>query len=117
LRKKSGQIIRALSRNEAVTVLYRGKAAAVMQPIGTAVATRPAVEDHPAFGMWAGRGDMKDVSAHVRRLRRGRFDADQGTGVGAVSTLTQKIERRNAGRERFSSSVTEIDCCRSSGGR
>jgi hypothetical protein len=75
LRKKSGQIIRALSRNEAVTVLYRGKAAAVMQPIGTAVATRPAVEDHPAFGMWAGRGDMKDVSAHVRRLRRGRFDA------------------------------------------
>ena len=75
LRKKSAEIIRALSRNERVTVLYRGKPAAVMQPItektGQDLAT---AKDHPAFGLWADRTDMKRVAAHVRVLRKGRFD-------------------------------------------
>ena len=34
LRKKSAEIIRALERNEPVTVLYRGRAKAIMQPVG-----------------------------------------------------------------------------------
>jgi antitoxin (DNA-binding transcriptional repressor) of toxin-antitoxin stability system len=73
LRRKSSQVIRALARNESVTVLYRGKPAAVMQPLPSA-AGRAAVktQDHPAFGMWADREDLKDVAAHVRALRRGR---------------------------------------------
>jgi hypothetical protein len=75
LRKKSGEIIRALGRNEAVTVLYRGRVAAVMQPIGVPVAKKTTATNHPAFGIWADRDDMKDVAAHVRRLRRGRFHA------------------------------------------
>jgi hypothetical protein len=29
---------------------------------------------HPAFGMWKDRADLKDVTAYVRQLRRGRFD-------------------------------------------
>ena len=75
LRKKSSEVIRALNRNERVTVLYRGKPAAVMQPIHErgeqAVCS---AKDHPAFGLWADREDMVDVEAHVRQLRKGRFD-------------------------------------------
>ena len=75
LRKKSSEVIRALHRNEPVTVLYRGRPAAVMQPI-TAQAGTLAIKaaDHPAFGLWADRGDMTDVAAHVRDLRKGRFN-------------------------------------------
>jgi len=32
------------------------------------------VEDHPAFGMWADRDDMKDPSAWVRKIRAPRYD-------------------------------------------
>ena len=75
LRKKSSEVIRALHRNEPVTVLYRGQPAAVMQPIGPQT-DKPAIKaaDHPAFGLWADRDDMTDVAAHVRDLRKGRFD-------------------------------------------
>jgi antitoxin (DNA-binding transcriptional repressor) of toxin-antitoxin stability system len=75
LRKKSSEVIRALHRNEPVTVLYRGRPAAVMQPI-TAQAGKPEIKaaDHPAFGLWADRDDMTDVAAHVRDLRKGRFN-------------------------------------------
>lgn len=73
LRKKSGEIIRALNRNEPVTVLYRGKPAAIMHSI-TGGASQAKVVDHVAFGLWADRGDTVDVDAHLRRLRKGRFD-------------------------------------------
>jgi hypothetical protein len=76
LRKKSGEVIRALSRNERVTVLYRGKPTAIMQPIGDqSEQALGSAKDHPAFGLWADREDMMDVAAHVRQLRKGRFDA------------------------------------------
>ena len=75
LRKKSGEIIRALERNETVTVFYRGKPTAVMRPIGTAGRATLRAQKHPASGMWADREDMKDVAAYVRGLRRGRHDA------------------------------------------
>ena len=35
LRKKSKEIINAINRKEKVTVLYRGKPAAIMNPINT----------------------------------------------------------------------------------
>ena len=68
LQKKSNEVIRTLNRNEQVTVLYRGKPVAIMQPIGGLVVK---AADHPAFGLWADRDDMPDVAAHVRDLRRG----------------------------------------------
>ncbi len=75
LRKKSGEIIRALNRNEAVTVLYRGQPKAIMRPINDESEKPPLkAADHPAFGMWADREDLSDVSAHVRNLRKGRHD-------------------------------------------
>ncbi len=75
LRKKSAEIIRALKRKERVTVLYRGKPAAVMHPVeDDAEQSSVRTEDHAAFGLWADRDELEDVGAHVRRLRRGRFD-------------------------------------------
>ena len=48
LRKKSGQIRRALERNERVAVFYRGKLKAVMHPVGAGSKQRPAkVKEHP----------------------------------------------------------------------
>jgi hypothetical protein len=32
------------------------------------------VENHPAFGMWAEREDMKDPSAWLRKIRAPRYD-------------------------------------------
>lgn len=32
------------------------------------------VENHPAFGIWADREDMKDPSAWVRKMRAPRYD-------------------------------------------
>lgn len=73
LRTKSAQIIRALERNESITIFYRGKPKAVMTPLPARKYAR--VEDHPSFGMWADREDMKDPAAWVRRLRRRRRHA------------------------------------------
>jgi len=75
LRKRSGEIIGALRRNESITVLYRGRPAAVMHPIAEGSSSR-AVADHPSFGQWADRDDLADPAEYVRQLRRGRFHAD-----------------------------------------
>jgi len=82
LRNKSSEIIQALNRNEQVTVLYRGKPAAVMLPIGNTSEAVCRAKDHPAFGLWADDQERKGtekkgtekqgVEAHVRQLRKGR---------------------------------------------
>lgn len=72
LRRKTREIIQALERNEAVTLLYRGQIKGVIRPTGGAKST-VAITEHPAFGMWRGREDLKDVAQAVRKLRRGRF--------------------------------------------
>jgi antitoxin (DNA-binding transcriptional repressor) of toxin-antitoxin stability system len=75
LRKKSSEIIRALSRKERVTVLYRGKPAAIMEPIdsrGTGETLK--ASRHKAFGMWANRNESSSVEDQVKNLRRRRFD-------------------------------------------
>jgi hypothetical protein len=70
LRKRSGEIIGALNRNEAVTVYYRGKPKAIMRPLtkrsGKAMHS---VRHHPSFGMWADRTDLADAVNHVRKIR------------------------------------------------
>ncbi|MFM2090752.1 MAG: hypothetical protein RLZZ127_1241 [Planctomycetota bacterium] len=77
LRRRMPEVLRALDRQERVTILYRGKPRAVLVPAeGTATATRQAgVSSHPAFGMWADRDDLGDVARHVRTLRQARTHA------------------------------------------
>lgn len=74
LRKKSGEILRALERNESVTVHYRGHPKAVMHPVSGSGRNRPAsAREHAAFGLWTDRDDLANPAEHVRRIRQRRF--------------------------------------------
>ncbi|MGB0723304.1 MAG: type II toxin-antitoxin system Phd/YefM family antitoxin [Gammaproteobacteria bacterium] len=55
LRYKMKDVIRALDRNEPVTILYHGKVKGTIQPASSAQQARPATsaEQHPFFGMTA----------------------------------------------------------------
>lgn len=72
MRRNPRKILDAIARKESVTLTERGKEVARIQPI--AKPKRPRVQDLEAFGMWADRDDMKDPTAFVRELRKGRFD-------------------------------------------
>ena len=68
------EVWRAPARNEAVTLLYRGQERAVLHPARAGRSPRVRAADHPAFGMWADRADMRDVDAFVRGLRHERVE-------------------------------------------
>ena len=72
LRRRMKDILRALERNESVTLFYRGRPNGIIQPLAGTKA-RGKVRDDPAFGMWKDRKDMKDVDAFVRSLRKDRY--------------------------------------------
>ncbi len=72
LRKKSKEIVRALDRNQPVTLSYRGKVKGVIVPASQPREGAPSVRTHPAFGMWKDRADLKDVRSVIDRLRRAR---------------------------------------------
>jgi|HubBroStandDraft_2_1064218.scaffolds.fasta_scaffold1274646_2 antitoxin (DNA-binding transcriptional repressor) of toxin-antitoxin stability system len=69
LRYKMKDILRAIDRGETVTVLYRGKEKARLVPIETKPENELKPSDHPAFGMWKDREDMKDPVAYIRKMR------------------------------------------------
>ncbi len=71
LRYHMKDVLRAIDRGETVTVLYRGKEKAKLVPITDAQETKPRMKmkDHPFFGMWKDREDMKDPVAWVRKMR------------------------------------------------
>lgn len=74
LRRKMSEIVRALDRNETITILYRGKKKGVLVPAKKSRSTEKRSEQHPAFGMWKNREDLKDVNAFVRNMRKGRLN-------------------------------------------
>jgi hypothetical protein len=73
LRHRMGDILRAVDRNEKVTILYHGKERALMVQLPKRRKKPMRIEDHPFFGMWADRKDMEDVEAYVRKLREPRY--------------------------------------------
>lgn len=71
LRYKMNDILKALERNEEVTVLYHGKVKGVIVPTkkdGTAK-----MKDHPFFGMLS-ENAQKSVEDTMRDLRKPRYD-------------------------------------------
>lgn len=70
LRYKMNDVLKALDRNEKVTVLYRGKVKGVLVPPGQKMTMR--IHKHPFFGM--SRNSGKTVSEELDDLRRGRYD-------------------------------------------
>lgn len=75
LRRRMQDVLRALDRNETVTLFYRGRKKALIVPAGKDTEDRGRVSEHPAFGMWKDRGDMEDVDKAVRAMRKGRSHA------------------------------------------
>ena len=69
LRKRMGDIIRALERNENVTLLYRGKKKGIIHPHRDTSVRK--VEEHCFFG--AGAGSEVSVEEEMNRLRGTRY--------------------------------------------
>ena len=76
LRKRSKALLKALEHNEEVAILCRGQLKGVIVPAARRRrSAKGRARAHPAFGLWADRQALADVDAHVRRLRKGRFNA------------------------------------------
>ncbi len=70
LRYKMKDILKALDRNEPVTILYRGKIKGIINP-----AKKPRscnIHDHPFFGML--KEEEKPVEEVMEELRGPRYD-------------------------------------------
>lgn len=70
LRYKMNDVLKALDRNEKVTVLYRGKVKGVLVPAGKKKHLK--IKEHPFFGMSS--QESQSVSEIVRELRRPRYN-------------------------------------------
>jgi antitoxin (DNA-binding transcriptional repressor) of toxin-antitoxin stability system len=71
LRYKMKDVLKALDRNEAVTVLYHGKTKAIIVPAKGQVLKK--IQDHPFFGMSAGNS-RKPVLDQLDELRKPRYN-------------------------------------------
>jgi len=71
LRYKMNDVLKALDRNEKVTVFYRGKEKGVLVP--SAQKKHLKITDHPFFGMSSQDTD-KAVLAELNDLRKPRYD-------------------------------------------
>jgi hypothetical protein len=70
LRYKTNDILKALDRNESVTVLYHGKVKGIIKPAREKSELK--VKDHPFFGM---RGVSEEtVLEELENLRKPRHD-------------------------------------------
>ena len=71
LRYKMNDILKALDRNEEVTVLYHGKAKGIIIPPKGQVLKK--IKDHPFFGMSA-KNIQKSVLDELNDLRKSRYN-------------------------------------------
>jgi hypothetical protein len=69
LRYRMRNILKALDRNEPVTILYHGHEKAIITPINSTQDT--SVTDHPFFGMKS--SSKESVEATMQRIRGGRY--------------------------------------------
>ena len=70
LRYKTADILKALDRNESVTVLYHGKVKGVIKPVSETPARN--IKNHPFFGML--KDTDKAVLEEMENLRKPRHD-------------------------------------------
>jgi hypothetical protein len=78
LRYRMNDVLKALDRNETVTVLHRGKIKGVIRPVGDQASTK--VEDDPFFGS---RKSKEPVDKIMHRLRGGRCGHRRHYGISA----------------------------------
>ncbi|MGB5686113.1 MAG: hypothetical protein WBM35_09885 [Candidatus Electrothrix sp.] len=67
-------VLKALERNEKVSVLYRGKIKGILVPSSTAskLNKEKKISEHPFFGMAPTNSD-KSVAEEMNELRGGRY--------------------------------------------
>ena len=70
LRYKTNEILKALDRNESVTVLYHGKIKGVIKPVKEL--SELSIKDHPFFGMHD--APKETVLEELANLRKSRHD-------------------------------------------
>lgn len=70
LRYKTAEILKALDRNESVTVLYHGKVKGVIKPARETPTTK--IKNHPFFGML--KESDEAVLEELEKLRKVRHD-------------------------------------------
>lgn len=71
LRYKMNDVLKALDRNEDVSILYHGKLKGVIKPQGSADTKKTKIVDHPFFNMI---GSTESVEDEMARLRGGRYE-------------------------------------------
>ena len=71
LRYKMNEVLRALERQENVTILYHGKVKGKIIAAGSEKNMK--VEDHPFFGMHSAK--QNSVAKEMEQLRGGRYNA------------------------------------------
>ncbi|MDA3940048.1 MAG: type II toxin-antitoxin system prevent-host-death family antitoxin [Spirochaetia bacterium] len=69
LRFHTKEILDTALRGEEVIITYHGKPYVKISPI---VQSNPENKNNAFCGMWKDRTDMNDVTAYVRKLRKGR---------------------------------------------
>jgi prevent-host-death family protein len=72
LRTQPGRIIAMVGLGNDITITVHGKPAAKIVPLDHVSINEAAGDDSTAFGIWKDREDMKDPSAFVAGLRKGR---------------------------------------------
>lgn len=70
LRYKTAEVLKALERNETVTVLYHGKVKGVIKPFSEG--STSSASKHPFFGMH--RDATTSVRDDLEQLRKARHD-------------------------------------------
>jgi hypothetical protein len=64
LRYRMNEILKAIDRNEEVTILYHGKVKGIIKP--KIVGTRSRISDHPFFNMLQSRKSIPEVMDSLR---------------------------------------------------
>ncbi len=68
LRYKTNDILKALDRNETVTVLYHGKVKGIIKPVKEKSQSK--IRDHPFFGMHEkSEESVLDELENIRKIR------------------------------------------------
>lgn len=70
LRYKTNDILKALDRNESVTVLYHGKVKGIIKPAREKSVLK--IKDHPFFGIY--KEHEATVPEELENLRKSRYD-------------------------------------------
>ena len=72
LRYKTSEILKALEKNESVTVKYHGKVKGVIKPVKEKKTIK--VEDHPFFAMNKDNNEILSVEEALEQLLGSRYD-------------------------------------------